>query len=205
MAHWKIEKIKEQKPLKSVWEYSSQLSRRCHKPTINIRRSNCSFTWKACANSANRQAHPTQPPCSLAQERDSKISQSGRPKLARQSGKADVSHIHHKSAKRFLWLWSKHKFKSLLWSRVSFYTAANVHCITVKHCFIESLNTGPEKKSLWALQKPKHPNQKCCLSNGRRKDLQILLKFMAGDDFLYARITQPNTLWYKKSIALKHV
>ena len=45
------------------------------------------------------------------------------------------------------------------------------------------------KKSFWEttkpLPKPKRLNQKFYVSNEKKKDLTSLLKFMAGDDFLY--------------------
>lgn len=88
---------------------------------------------------------------------------------------------------------------SSLYSKVGFlsakeilYTAANIHCLTVKHCFIEPPRTVQVQKKVTLrnnktkpLPKPKHLNQKCHLSNEKKKDLTSLLKFMEGDDLLY--------------------
>ena len=95
-----MKKIKEQKPLKYVREFP-------HNSAVNdINQPSTSDDQTAplpgrhVQTALNEQANPTQAPCSLAQERDSKINlewKAIKPKLTRQSGRASVSHSPYKS------------------------------------------------------------------------------------------------------------
>ena len=76
---------------------------------------------------------------------------------------------------------------SSLYSKVGFlsakeilYTAANIHCLTVKHCFIEPPRTVQVQKKVTLrnnktkpLPKPKHLNQNATSQMKRKRTLQV--------------------------------